>query len=139
MFYSMLGKSESSCTDLILIINRTMNESLSSTISFDKITRLISYSNQFPNRTYRSVFNIILLLSHLGLLIPLNSIPTWFYLLILNLRLLISDKNLKYRVLHSNYSFILQQNRKAGRDKYKTLRQIRGGNTKRRVDQFENM
>ncbi|XP_022655851.1 moesin/ezrin/radixin homolog 1-like isoform X2 [Varroa jacobsoni] len=32
-----------------------------------------------------------------------------------------------------------QDNRKKGRDKYKTLREIRKGNTKRRVDQFENM
>ncbi|PIC52699.1 hypothetical protein B9Z55_002696 [Caenorhabditis nigoni] len=31
------------------------------------------------------------------------------------------------------------ENKKAGRDKYKTLRQIRGGNTKRRIDQYENM
>lgn len=30
-------------------------------------------------------------------------------------------------------------NVKKGRDKYKTLREIRKGNTKRRVDQFENM
>lgn len=32
-----------------------------------------------------------------------------------------------------------QENVKQGRDKYKTLREIRKGNTKRRVDQFENM
>lgn len=31
------------------------------------------------------------------------------------------------------------ENVKQGRDKYKTLREIRKGNTKRRVDQFENM
>ncbi|XP_071115207.1 radixin-like [Haliotis cracherodii] len=30
-------------------------------------------------------------------------------------------------------------NKKAGRDKYKTLKQIRQGNTKRRVDEFESM
>ena len=29
------------------------------------------------------------------------------------------------------------ENVKAGRDKYKTLKQIRSGNTKSRVDQFE--
>ncbi|KAK2715391.1 moesin/ezrin/radixin homolog 1-like isoform X2 [Artemia franciscana] len=34
---------------------------------------------------------------------------------------------------------IHQENVKQGRDKYKTLREIRTGNTKRRVDQFENM
>jgi hypothetical protein len=34
---------------------------------------------------------------------------------------------------------LIQQNRQAGRDKYKTLRQIRNGNTKRRIDQYENM
>lgn len=32
-----------------------------------------------------------------------------------------------------------QENVRQGRDKYKTLREIRKGNTKRRVDQFENM
>ncbi|XP_013416553.1 radixin isoform X2 [Lingula anatina] len=34
---------------------------------------------------------------------------------------------------------IYQDNRQAGRDKYKTLRQIRMGNTKQRVNQFECM
>ncbi|XP_076373771.1 moesin/ezrin/radixin homolog 1-like [Tachypleus tridentatus] len=32
-----------------------------------------------------------------------------------------------------------QENVRQGRDKYKTLREIRKGNTKRRVDQFENL
>jgi len=32
-----------------------------------------------------------------------------------------------------------KENVKQGRDKYKTLREIRKGNTKRRVDQFENL
>jgi len=32
-----------------------------------------------------------------------------------------------------------KENVRQGRDKYKTLREIRKGNTKRRVDQFENM
>ena len=31
------------------------------------------------------------------------------------------------------------ENVRAGRDKYKTLRQIRMGNTKQRVDEFEMM
>ena len=31
------------------------------------------------------------------------------------------------------------ENLKQGRDKYKTLRQIRQGNTKQRVEMFENM
>ena len=31
------------------------------------------------------------------------------------------------------------ENVKAGRDKYKTLRQIRLGNTKQRIDEFESM
>lgn len=31
------------------------------------------------------------------------------------------------------------ENMKAGRDKYKTLRQIRSGNTKQRIDEFECM
>lgn len=34
---------------------------------------------------------------------------------------------------------IHKENVKQGRDKYKTLRDVRKGNTKRRVDQFENM
>lgn len=32
-----------------------------------------------------------------------------------------------------------RENVRVGRDKYKTLRDIRKGNTKRRVDQFENL
>lgn len=31
------------------------------------------------------------------------------------------------------------ENVRQGRDKYKTLKQIRQGNTKRRVDEFESM
>ena len=30
-------------------------------------------------------------------------------------------------------------NKVAGRDKYKTLKQIRRGNTKQRIDEFENL
>ena len=32
-----------------------------------------------------------------------------------------------------------EENRRQGRDKYKTLKQIRSGNTKQRVDEFECM
>ena len=32
-----------------------------------------------------------------------------------------------------------QDNLKEGRDKYKTLKQIRQGNTKKRIDEFESM
>ena len=32
-----------------------------------------------------------------------------------------------------------QENILAGRDKYKTLRQIRQGNTKQRIDEFESL
>jgi radixin len=39
----------------------------------------------------------------------------------------------------SDYDVLHMENKRAGRDKYKTLRQIRGGNTKRRIDQYENM
>jgi len=39
----------------------------------------------------------------------------------------------------TNYDVLHMENKKAGRDKYKTLRQIRMGNTKRRIDQYENM
>lgn len=31
------------------------------------------------------------------------------------------------------------ENVKQGRDKYKTLKQIRQGNTKKRIDEFESM
>jgi len=37
----------------------------------------------------------------------------------------------------TNLDVLHGENVKAGRDKYKTLKQIRSGNTKSRVDQFE--
>lgn len=40
------------------------------------------------------------------------------------------SKNTANDLLHS-------ENVRAGRDKYKTLRQIRQGNTKQRIDEFE--
>ena len=43
-----------------------------------------------------------------------------------------SDKETSMDRLH-------KENVRQGRDKYKTLREIRKGNTKRRVDQFENL
>ena len=39
----------------------------------------------------------------------------------------------------TTYDILHQENIKAGRDKYKTLKQIRLGNTKQRVDEFEMM
>jgi len=39
----------------------------------------------------------------------------------------------------TNMDRIHKENVRQGRDKYKTLREVRKGNTKRRVDQFENM
>jgi len=39
----------------------------------------------------------------------------------------------------SRMDLLHAENVKQGRDKYKTLRQIRMGNTKNRVEQFENM
>jgi len=39
----------------------------------------------------------------------------------------------------TQYDVLHMENKRAGRDKYKTLRQIRAGNTQRRIDQFENM
>lgn len=44
----------------------------------------------------------------------------------------VEEKVTEYDVLH-------MENKRAGRDKYKTLKQIRSGNTQRRIDQFENM
>lgn len=44
----------------------------------------------------------------------------------------VQEKVTDYDVLH-------MENKRAGRDKYKTLKQIRAGNTQRRIDQFENM
>uniref|UniRef100_A0A915KB20 FERM domain-containing protein n=1 Tax=Romanomermis culicivorax TaxID=13658 RepID=A0A915KB20_ROMCU len=43
----------------------------------------------------------------------------------------VQEKVTDYDVLH-------MENKRAGRDKYKTLKQIRAGNTQRRIDQFEN-
>ncbi|CAH3126303.1 unnamed protein product [Porites lobata] len=40
---------------------------------------------------------------------------------------------------YSSYDKLHMQNQKEGRDKYKTLKQIRQGNTKQRVDEFEAM
>lgn len=40
---------------------------------------------------------------------------------------------------YSAYDKLHMQNQKEGRDKYKTLKQIRQGNTKQRVDEFEAM
>lgn len=39
----------------------------------------------------------------------------------------------------TEYDLLHMENKQAGRNKYKTLRQIRSGNTQRRIDQFENM
>ena len=39
----------------------------------------------------------------------------------------------------SRMDLLHAENMKQGRDKYKTLRQIRLGNTKTRVEQFENL
>ena len=36
-------------------------------------------------------------------------------------------------------SSLFRENLKSGADKYKTLREVRKGNTKRRIDNFENM
>ena len=48
------------------------------------------------------------------------------------------EKDKETRML-SNYDKLHMQNQKEGRDKYKTLKQIRQGNTKQRVDEFEAM
>uniref|UniRef100_A0A1I8BUA1 Moesin/ezrin/radixin homolog 1 n=1 Tax=Meloidogyne hapla TaxID=6305 RepID=A0A1I8BUA1_MELHA len=39
----------------------------------------------------------------------------------------------------TDFDILHMENRRQGRDRYKTLRQIRCGNTKRRIDQYENM
>uniref|UniRef100_A0A183C1Y1 Moesin/ezrin/radixin homolog 1 n=1 Tax=Globodera pallida TaxID=36090 RepID=A0A183C1Y1_GLOPA len=39
----------------------------------------------------------------------------------------------------TDFDVLHMENKKQGRDRYKTLRQIRSGNTKRRIDQYENM
>lgn len=38
---------------------------------------------------------------------------------------------------HTQNDLLHTENVRAGRDKYKTLRQIRSGNTKQRIDEFE--
>lgn len=39
----------------------------------------------------------------------------------------------------TDFDILHMENKRQGRDRYKTLRQIRCGNTKRRIDQYENM
>ena len=63
-----------------------------------------------------------------------------------NLRLQDQLRSLKEDLAHTRddtgettMDRIHKENVKQGRDKYKTLREVRKGNTKRRVDQFENM
>eukprot|EP00096_Caligus_rogercresseyi_P015412 TRINITY_DN784_c0_g2_i4.p1 TRINITY_DN784_c0_g2~~TRINITY_DN784_c0_g2_i4.p1 ORF type:complete len:505 (-),score=222.48 TRINITY_DN784_c0_g2_i4:311-1825(-) len=63
-----------------------------------------------------------------------------------NVRLQTQLKSLKEDLAHTRdegeettMDRIHKENVKQGRDKYKTLREVRKGNTKRRVDQFENM
>lgn len=45
---------------------------------------------------------------------------------------LVENKRTQNDIIHS-------ENMRQGRDKYKTLRQIRQGNTKQRIDEFEAM
>ena len=49
------------------------------------------------------------------------------------------DSNIIILQQETTMDKIHRENVKQGRDKYKTLREVRKGNTKRRVDQFENM
>lgn len=75
----------------------------------------------------------------------------WFFLWLLDWNLLTIFRALKTQILSKDLAaakddtkvtandVLHQENVKQGRDKYKTLREIRQGNTKRRVDQFENM
>lgn len=45
----------------------------------------------------------------------------------------------RYEHRKTQYDIIHKDNVRAGRDKYKTLRQIRQGQTKQRIDEFEAM
>lgn len=45
----------------------------------------------------------------------------------------------RYEEKKTQYDIIYKDNVRAGRDKYKTLRQIRQGQTKQRIDEFEAM
>ena len=49
----------------------------------------------------------------------------------------LASSKVQHNVTHNDV--LHQQNIAQGRDKYKTLRQIRQGNTKQRVDMFEAM
>ena len=42
-------------------------------------------------------------------------------------------------VTSTSNKIIFRENVQQGRDKYKTLREVRLGNTKRRIDKFESM
>lgn len=56
------------------------------------------------------------------------------------LQLLSSDlEETRYEDRRTQYDIIHKDNVRAGRDKYKTLRQIRQGQTKQRIDEFEAM
>lgn len=56
------------------------------------------------------------------------------------LQLLSSDlEQTRYEERKTQYDIIYKDNVRAGRDKYKTLRQIRQGQTKQRIDEFEAM
>ena len=47
--------------------------------------------------------------------------------------------NARDETMKTQNDLIHAENVRAGRDKYKTLRQIRSGNTKQRIDEFECM
>jgi len=48
-------------------------------------------------------------------------------------------KNAKIETMATRNDILHQENITQGRDKYKTLKQIRMGNTKLRIDMFESM
>ena len=45
----------------------------------------------------------------------------------------------KTEVNETDATKVFRENLRSGADKYKTLREVRKGNTKRRIDNFENM
>ena len=94
-----------------------------------------SYSNTRSNLTIFFIFSLFLL-----------QVDDRLTLAERNERLQNQLRSLKDELSHTTVESgettmdrIHKENVKQGRDKYKTLREVRKGNTKRRVDQFENM
>jgi hypothetical protein len=64
-------------------------------------------------------------------------IPVLFYFLFQSLQAELQGTKIDEKATTTD--MLHAENVKQGRDKYKTLKQIRQGNTKKRIDEFESM